>query len=91
MALEITELTSRLRAYFTLENVSTPAVGRAADILLHSVVLAQVLFGLQTTILEHDVARLRAKRLESVHSVIRWLRISFVRVSRFDYWNVLGG
>ena len=90
VALEITELTRRLCAYFTLENVSAPAVGGAADVLLHGVVLAQVLFRLQTAILEHDVARFRAQGLESFHSVIRWLRVFVLRVCRSDDWNALG-
>ena len=56
VALEVAELPGGLGANITFENVCTPTVGLPANVPEDSIVLSEVFFSLQATILEYDVS-----------------------------------
>ena len=61
VAFEVAELSGGLGANIAFENVCAPTVGLLAHVPEHSVVLSEVFFGLQATILEDDVSGFRTQ------------------------------
>ena len=61
VAFEVAELSGGLGADIAFENVCAPAIGLLAHVPKHSVVLSEVFFGLQATILEDDVSGFRTQ------------------------------
>ena len=61
VAFEVAELPGGLGANIAFENVCAPTVGLLAHVPEHSVVLSEVFFGLQATILEDDVSGFRTQ------------------------------